>query len=163
MPSAVGRIGASFPVEGNWDYVSFRRSAPAPLSDALLDVEESALAFRHVGGFGSRCFASLPWAARHRWIRFNRRGFSCVEKKNKWRGVTILMWTGGQGHPTPNHTQTHPQHSNICKKYQKCEFSQFSTRWPRTNGPTDGRTDGPTDKASYRVACPQLKTQKWRT
>ena len=25
---------------------------------------------------------------------------------------------------------------------------------------TDGRTDGPTDKASYRVACPQLKTGK---
>ena len=28
----------------------------------------------------------------------------------------------------------------------------------RTNGPTDQRTDGWTDKASYRVACPQLKT-----
>ena len=32
----------------------------------------------------------------------------------------------------------------------------------RTNRPTDGRTDEPTDgrtdKASYRVACPQLKT-----
>ena len=31
-----------------------------------------------------------------------------------------------------------------------------------TDGPTDGRTDGPTDgrtdKASYRVACPQLKS-----
>ena len=27
-----------------------------------------------------------------------------------------------------------------------------------TDGPTHGRTDGPTDKASYRVACPQLKT-----
>jgi len=62
MPSAVGRFGASFPVEGNWDYVSFRRSAPAPLSDALLDVEVSALADRHVGGFGSRCFSSLPHA-----------------------------------------------------------------------------------------------------
>ena len=33
-----------------------------------------------------------------------------------------------------------------------------------TDGPTDGRTNGPTDqrtdKASYRVACPQLKTNK---
>ena len=32
----------------------------------------------------------------------------------------------------------------------------------RADGPTDRRTnsptDGPTDKASYRVACPQLKT-----
>ncbi|MEE3021833.1 MAG: hypothetical protein VX367_04230 [SAR324 cluster bacterium] len=27
-----------------------------------------------------------------------------------------------------------------------------------TNGPTDGPTDGRTDKASYRVACPQLKS-----
>ena len=27
----------------------------------------------------------------------------------------------------------------------------------RTNGPMDQRTDGRTDKASYRVACPQLK------
>ena len=25
------------------------------------------------------------------------------------------------------------------------------------DGPTDGWTDGPTDKASFRVACPQLK------
>ena len=32
----------------------------------------------------------------------------------------------------------------------------------QSNGPTDGPTDGPkdgrTDKASYGVACPQLKT-----
>ena len=27
----------------------------------------------------------------------------------------------------------------------------------QTNGPTDQQTDGPTDKASYRVACPQIK------
>ena len=30
----------------------------------------------------------------------------------------------------------------------------------KCDGPTDGRTDGRTDKASYRVACPQLKRQK---
>ena len=29
-----------------------------------------------------------------------------------------------------------------------------------TDRPTDGRTDGRTDKASYRVACPQLKMQR---
>ena len=29
-----------------------------------------------------------------------------------------------------------------------------------TNQRTDGRTDGRTDKASYRVACPQLKSCK---
>ena len=28
-----------------------------------------------------------------------------------------------------------------------------------TNQRTDGRTDGRTDKASYRVACPQLKRE----
>ena len=77
---------------------------------------------------------------------------------NKWRGVTISLRTGGQGHPTPIHTQIHPQHSNIQKKYRKRSFSHFSTRWPPTDGPTDQRTDGRTDKASYRVACPQLKT-----
>ena len=31
----------------------------------------------------------------------------------------------------------------------------------RTDGRTDQRTDGRTDKASYRVACPQLKTELW--
>ena len=44
---------------------------------------------------------------------------------NKWRGVTISLRTGGQG--------------------QKCTFSHFSTRSPRTDQPTNGRTD----KASY--------------
>ena len=34
---------------------------------------------------------------------------------------------------------------------RECAFSHFLTRG---HGPTDGRTD----KASYRVACPQLKT-----
>ena len=29
----------------------------------------------------------------------------------------------------------------------------------RTDGQMDGRTDGRTNKASYRVACPQLKTE----
>jgi len=77
MPSAVGRFGASFPVEGNWDYVSFRRSAPAPLSDALLDVEVSALADRHVGGFGSHCLASLPHAE-SRLSRLNRLRLSAL-------------------------------------------------------------------------------------
>ena len=28
------------------------------------------------------------------------------------------------------------------------------------HGPTDGRTNGQTDKASYRVACPQLKKEE---
>ena len=36
-------------------------------------------------------------------------------------------------------------------------FPLFDLCW-RINGPTDGPTNGQTDKASYRVACPQLKT-----
>ena len=51
---------------------------------------------------------------------------------------------------------------------RKCAFSHFPTRSSRTDGRTNGRTDqrmdGPTDqrtdKASYRVACPQLKIVK---
>ena len=40
-----------------------------------------------------------------------------------------------------------------------CAFSHFSTRSPlRTDRPTDRPTNRRTDKASYRVACPQLKT-----
>ena len=50
---------------------------------------------------------------------------------------------------------------------RKCAFSHFSTRSPlRTDRPTDQPTDQPTnrrrDKASYRVACPQLKMKiRW--
>ena len=40
----------------------------------------------------------------------------------------------------------------------KCAFSRFSARSPlRTDRPTDRRTD----KASYRVACPPLKREKF--
>ena len=63
------------------------------------------------------------------------------KEKNKWRGVTISLRTGGQGRPTPIHTLTHPQYSNIHKKYLKRSFPHFSTRWPL---PTDQRTDGQT-------------------
>ena len=38
-------------------------------------------------------------------------------------------------------------------------FTLFDSCSP-TDGPTDRRTDGRTDKASYRVACPQLKKKK---
>ena len=36
--------------------------------------------------------------------------------------------------------------------------NQFPTDWP-TDRPTDQPTDGRTDKASYRIACPQLKSK----
>ena len=41
------------------------------------------------------------------------------------------------------------------KNHLKCSFSHFSTH---VHEPTDQPTDRQTDKASYRVACPQLKT-----
>ena len=40
---------------------------------------------------------------------------------------------------------------------RKCAFSHFFDSWV-----TDGRTNGRTDKASYRVACPQLKSKRMR-
>ena len=40
-------------------------------------------------------------------------------------------------------------------KVFKRSFSHFSTWWPQTDGPTNWRTD----KASYRIACLQLKKQ----
>ena len=61
---------------------------------------------------------------------------------------------------------TRSQQGRIHGQYQlrtggqgrKCVFSHFSTRppWP-TDRRTDQRSDQRTDKASYRVACPQLK------
>ena len=81
------------------------------------------------------------------------------EWKSKWRGVTISLRTGGQGHqPHPNHTPnpppTHSHTNNTNWSIINTRFSRFQLeRDLRTDGPTDGRTD----KASYRVACPQLK------
>ena len=104
--------------------------------------------------------------------------------------VTITLRTGGQGRPTPVHTQrpTQPpfQHRHLLKKVLKRSFSRFSTRAHvrtdsqmdrptdrltnrRTDQQTDQPMDGPTnqrterrvaEKASYRVACPRLKTIK---
>ena len=95
---------------------------------------------------------------------------------NKWRGVTISLRTGGQGRPTPIHTPNPRTHLNIQKKYLKRSFLHFFVRslptdWPtrwtdgrtdrrmdgRTDGWMDGRTDRWAGKASYRVACLQLK------
>ena len=77
------------------------------------------------------------------------------KEMSKWRGVTLSLWTGGEGHPTPFNTPTHPQHSNIQKDCWKRSFSHFSTRSPWQ---MDQQMDQQTDKASYRVACPQVKT-----
>ena len=71
--------------------------------------------------------------------------------KNKWRGVTISLRTGGQGHPTPSLFPTtfltHTNNSNC---------SIINTRFSCFQLERDGLTDRRTDIASYRVACPQL-------
>ena len=77
-----------------------------------------------------------------------------IQILNKWRGVTILLQMGGQGHPTPIHTRT-LTHKHTQKVFKMRIFplsdSIIMDQW------TDWRMDGPTDKASYWVACPQLK------
>ena len=58
------------------------------------------------------------------------------ERKNNWRGVTISLRTGGQGHPTPIHTPSPP---HIHKIHLKRSLFHFLTRG---YGPTGQRTDG---------------------
>ena len=63
--------------------------------------------------------------------------------------VPVSFRTGGQGRPTPTHTQ-HPtqspsQHRHIHKKVLKRSFSHFSTR---AYGPKDGQTELWTDGQS---------------
>ena len=71
---------------------------------------------------------------------------------NKWRGVTVSLRTGGQGHPTtsltPTTTPTTLQHTD--RQYQlqlhMYVFFAFSTRvWQLKR---NGRTDGPTDRST---------------
>ena len=85
----------------------------------------------------------------------------CNVLLNMWRGVTISFRTGGQGHPTPIHTQTpSPTHRQI----QSVENARFATfqldhhKW--MDGPTDQRTDQRTEKVPYRVAFPGQKRYK---
>ena len=52
------------------------------------------------------------------------------------------------------HTPTHPQHSNIHKKYLKHSFPHFSTQWPLP-------TDGPMEGQSLLQSCVSA-IEKWR-
>ena len=75
---------------------------------------------------------------------------------NKWSGVTLPLRTGGQGHPTPNHTPTPPQTIKHTQKvFKNACFSTF--RLMLTDGLTDGRTDqrtnGLTDGQSLSKSC----------
>ena len=78
---------------------------------------------------------------------------SLIAQVNKWRGVTILLRTGGQRHPTSIHTPCPPPTTNsLTEKTSKTLVIQFFDSWV-----TDQLTDRPTDKASDRIPCPQLK------
>ena len=63
---------------------------------------------------------------------------------------TISLWTGVQRRPTPIHT---PNPRQMLNKYIKHSFSHISTG-------ADRQTNQRTDKASFRVACPQLKRKR---
>ena len=79
--------------------------------------------------------------------------------------VTILLWTGGQGHPTPIHNPYPSTNTHYKKKHVKRLFFNFLTfvlqmdqRTDRlTNRQTNRWTNRGMDKASYRVVCLQLK------
>ena len=70
------------------------------------------------------------------------------------RGHNIVA-DGWEGRPTPIHTQSLSQNSAYTKSFQNACFPTF--RLMLTDHWTDQQIDGQTDKASYRVACPQLK------
>ena len=72
------------------------------------------------------------------------------KNENKWRGVTILLWTGGQRLPTPIYTSIPPPHKHTQTVSKTLEFV-FGQSW---------RTNRWTDKSFYRVVCPQLRRGK---
>ena len=98
---------------------------------------------------------SSPWWLKTNFWRTNEQNNLIMNELKKWMSYECIceqgrihghqLRTGGQG--------------------RKCAFSHFSTQSPlRTNQPTNQPTNRPTDwrtdKASYRVACPQLKMAK---
>ena len=64
---------------------------------------------------------------------------------NKWRVVTISLWTGGQGRPTPVCTSIPPKHPYICKMYSKTLIFPLFNSCSWSNGLMDQQTNGQTD------------------
>ena len=73
------------------------------------------------------------------------------EKTNKQTNERTNKWTNEQ--KSPVFYRTSSLLGPLPKKQLKRQFSHFPTR-------ADGQTDQWTDKASNRVACPQLKTSQ---
>ena len=62
-----------------------------------------------------------------------------------------------QPHPIPPPTHSHTNNTNCSILNTRfCVFNSSVTD-RRTDGPTNRQTDGQTGKASFTVACPQLK------
>ena len=93
------------------------------------------------------------------------------EKKEKTSDAGSQYHCGrvGRGIQPPSTPQPTSNTQTYTKSIENARFPTFQLDHHdgRTNGPTDGRTNGRTDqrtdqrtdKASYRVACPQLKIQ----
>ena len=76
---------------------------------------------------------------RRKWKRNrSKRGRKIRKIENKWRGVTILLWTVGHGHPTPIRTPCPPH--TYTKISKTLIFAHFDL-CPQTNGPTNQWTD----------------------
>ena len=84
-----------------------------------------------------------------------------MEKVHKWRNSFEVKKKQGRihGHQLRTGGQGRKCNCPQLKMFLNAHFLTFrlmsTDRW--TDGPTDQRTDQWTDKASYRVACPQLK------
>ena len=125
---------------------------------------KGALCPRHTKGSASfwscsvcyllRCSHDISYFSRLALHQKNPSKSNSKRWKNRWRGVTISLRTGGQEHTTPIYTLPHSMLTHTHKR--------LDHHWPtdqRTDGQTNGPTDQRTDKASYIIACPQLKTK----
>ena len=83
---------------------------------------------------------------------------ACPQLKTSDAGSQYCCGWVGRGIQPPSTPQSPSHTRTYTKSIKNCRFSTFRLDH---HGPTDQRTDGPmdqlTDKASYRVACPQLK------
>ena len=82
--------------------------------------------------------------------------------KQVTRGHNIVAdgWAGAcnpHPHPRPPHSHSNTQIITTAASKMRV-FALFNSII--TDGRTNGRTNGRTDKASYKVACPQLNTLK---
>ena len=76
----------------------------------------------------------------------------------KWTRATLIV-AYGMNLSELKQGRIHGHQLRTGGQGRKCMFPHFSTR---VHWPTDQPTNRQTDKASYRVACPQLKRRPYR-